>query len=147
MNLEQYRKVFTAGSLVLILIAAAPMLSLSVSFPMGTERFSELWVLGPNHMAGDYPFNIRVNESYSVFFGVGNHMGSSSYYLVYVKFRNQTQPLPNPTSREPSPMAPFYGFRAFVADGGTWEVPITFRILEVSLHDNSLRINRMSIND
>src|SRR3972149_9690848 len=95
MNLEDYRTVFAASSLALMLFVAVPTLGFIVPFPSGAERFSELWVLGPNHMAKDYPFNVRVNESYSVFVGGGNHLGVSSYYLVYVKFRNQTQPLPN----------------------------------------------------
>jgi len=147
MNLEEYRTVFAAGSLVTMLIVAAPTLGLIVPFPTGMERFSEFWVLGPNHMAEDYPFNVRVNESYSVFVGVGNHMGVSSYYLVYVKFRNQTQPLPNATASEPSPLPPLYEYQAFVADGGTWEAPLTFRILEVSRNDDYMLIDRLSIND
>ena len=147
MNLEDYRTVFAASSLVLMLIAAAPTLGLIVSFPSGGERFSEFWVLGPNHMAKDYPFNVRVNESYNVFVGVGNHMGVSSYYLVYVKFRNQTQSLPNATSSEPSPLAPLYEFRAFVRDGGAWEAHVTFSVSDVSLHGGSVSVNRVIIND
>ena len=147
MNLEEYRTVFAASSLVLMLIAASPTLGLIVPFPRGMERFSELWVLGPNHMAEDYPFNIGVNETYRVFVGVGNHMGSSLYYLVYVKFRNQTQPLPNATSSEPSPLAPLSEFRAFVVDGGTWEAPLNFSVLEASHIGDSMFVGRLSIND
>ena len=147
MNLEDYRTVFVSVSLVLILIAASPTLGLVIPFPRGGERFSELWVLGPNHMAEDYPFNIGVNETYRVFVGVGNHMGVSSYYLVNVKFRNQTQPLPNATASEPSQLAPLYEYRAFVVDGGTWETPLTFRVLEASRVDDSLLIGRLSIDD
>jgi len=149
MNLEEYRTVFAAGSLVLILIAAAPTLGLIVPFPRGTERFSELWVLGPNHMAEDYPFNIIFNETYRVSVGVGNHMGSSSYYLVYVKFRNQTQPLPDAVTSEPSPLAPLFEYRFFVADGdgGTWETPLTFGILKVSHYNKSVSVGRILIND
>jgi hypothetical protein len=130
-----------------MLIAAAPTLGLIVQFPSGGKKLSELWILGPNHMAEDYPFNVRVNESYSVFVGVGNHMGVSSYYLVYVKFRNQTQSLPNDTSSEPSPLAPLYEFRAFVKDGGTWETRVAFGFPDVSFYGNSVSVNRVIIND
>jgi len=148
MNLEEYRTVFAAGSLVIMLIVATPTLGLIVPFPRGIERFSEFWVLDPNHMAEDYPFNVRVNESYSVFVGVGNHLGSSSYYSVYVKFRNQTQPLPNATASEPSPLPPLYEFRALVVDGGTWEAPLTFSVLNpFSRNDDSAFVGRLSIND
>jgi len=147
MNLEEYRTVLATGSLVLVLIAAAPTLSLIIPFPSGMERFSEFWILGPNRMAEDYPFNIRVNESYSVFVGVGNHMGVSSYYLVNVKFRNQTQPLPNATSSEPSPLPPLFEFRVLVIDDGIWKAPLTFRVLEASRNNDYMFVDRLSIND
>jgi len=147
MNLEEFRMVFATGSLVLMLIVAAPTLSLIVPFSSGSEHFSEFWVLGPNHMAEGYPFNVRVNESNSVFVGVGNHLGSSAYYLVYVKFRNQTQPLPSATVSEPSPLPTLYEYQVFVADGGTWEAPLTFRVLEASRNDDCMLINLFSIND
>jgi len=147
MNLEDYRTVFVSGSLVLMLIAASPTLGLIIPFPRGGERFSEFWVLGPGHMAEDYPFNIGVNETYHIFVGVGNHMGSSSYYVVYVKFRNQTQPLPNATASVPSPLAPLYENRFFVVDGGTWEAPLSFKVLEASRNDDSMLVGRLSIDD
>jgi hypothetical protein len=147
MNLEDYRRVFIIGSLVLMLIAASPTLGLVVQLPSRGGRFSEFWVLDPNHMAEDYPFEVRANESYSVFVGVENHIGTSAYYLIYVKVRNQTQALPNAISSEPSPLAPLFEFRAFVADGGTWEVPITFGVLGVSRYDDSVYVSRVSIND
>jgi uncharacterized membrane protein len=129
-----------------MLIAAAPTLNMIIAFPEASERFSELWVLGPNHMAEDYPFNVEVNETYSVSVGVDNHLGGSAYYLVYVKFRNQTQPLPNATASEYGPLAPLYEFRTFVVDGKTWEAPLTFSVLEVSRNDDSVFADRLSIN-
>jgi len=147
MNLEEYRTVFAVTSLALVLVAAAPTLSMVVPFPRGGERFSELWVLGPNHMAEDYPFNVRVGEQHSVFVGVGNHMGSSAYYTVYVKLRNQTQPLPNATESTPSPLPPLYEFGAFVVDGESWEAPLTFTLSEASRFENSCLVGRVMIND
>jgi len=138
---------FAVGTLGLTLMAVFPTLSLIVPFPRGGERFSELWILGPNHMVEDYTFNVRVGERHQVFVGVGNHMGSSSYYVLYVKLRNQTQPLPNATESTPSPLPPLYEFRAFVVDGETWEAPLTFTLSEVSRLDDSCFVSRMSIND
>ena len=147
MNLEEYRTVFVTGSLVLMLIGAAPTLSLIVAFPERSEHFSELWLLGPNHVAEDYPFNVGVNETYSVFIGIGNHMGGSAYYLVNVKLRNQTQPLPNATVSKASPLVPLHVFRAFVIDGGTWEKSLRFSFLEASRNGDDLFVYRLSIND
>jgi len=146
-NLEDYRTVFAVTSLALVLVAAAPTLSMVVAFPRSTERFSELWVLGPNHMAEDYPFNVRVGEEYRVFVGVGNHMGCSSYYMVYVKFRNQSQPLPDASNSTPSPLPPLYEFRFLIMDGGSWEAPLTFTFLEVTRWEDSCLVRRISIND
>ncbi len=147
MNLEGYRTVFATGSLVLILIAAAPTLGLIVPFPGGSERFSELWLLGPTHMAEDYPFNVAIGESKQIFVGVGNHMGRSAYYVVYVKVRNQTQAAPNSTISAPSPLAPLYEFRTVVADGETWEVPVAFSFLEASRFEDYFAVKKISIND
>jgi len=146
-NLEDYRTLFAVATLVLILVAAFPTLSLVVAFPRGGERFSELWVLGPNHMAEGYPFNVRVGEEYRIFVGVGNHLGSSSYYMVCVKFRNQSQPLPDVSNSLPSPLAPLFEFRFFIVDGESWEAPLTFAFLEVSGLEDSCLVRRMMIND
>ena len=147
MNLEEYRTVFATGSSVLILIAAAPTLSLIVPFLGGSERFSELWLLDSNHMAEDYPFNVHTGESYNVFLGVGNHLGYSAYYLVYAKFRNQTQPLPDVSNSKPSSLPQLYEFQFFVADGETWESPLTFAFQNVSLQGDSMFVGGVTIND
>ena len=147
MNLEDHRTLFAATTLGLVLIAALPTVSMVVSIPSGAERFSELWVLGPTHMAEGYPFNVRVGEQYRLFVGVGNHLGCSAYYVVYVKFRNQTQPLPAALNAVPSPLPPLYEFRAFVVDGGTWEAQLTFIFLNVSRLGDSSFVGEMSIND
>jgi len=147
MNFQDYRTVFQVGSLVFVLLAASPALSLVVSFPRGGESFSELWLLGPNHMAEDYPFNVQAGESYSLFLGVGNHLGHSAYYLVCAKFRNQTQPLPNASSSEPSSLSSIYEFQFFLADGDVWETPVTFEILGASVQGDSLVVESVSVND
>jgi len=146
MSLEDYRTLFFAGSLVVVLIAAAPTLGLVVPFARSGEGFSELWLLGPNHMAEDYPFAIAVNEDYRVFLGVGNHMGCSEYYTVYVKFRNQTEPLPSMSDSEPSPLPPVYEFRFFVVDGEAWESLLTFELLDVSVEGDSAVVASIAMN-
>ena len=147
MNLEDYRKVFACCSLVLILIIVAPTLGLIVPFPRDRQRFSELWVLGPNHMAADYSLNVAINEKQNISIGVGNHLGCSVYYVVYVKLRNQTQAAPNITTFTPSPLVPLYEFRFVVADGETWETPVVFSFLEGSVSGDLFNVTKISIND
>jgi len=146
MNLEDYRTVFAVSGLILILVASAPTLSLVLPLS-GGECFSELWILGPNHMAEDYPFNVVNNTVYNVFLGIGNHMGSSAYYMIYVKFRNQSEPLPNATAGTPSPLSPLYECRVFLQDGKTWETPLTFSFSEVSFFNNQSFVESLVIND
>jgi len=147
MKFQDYSTLFKAASLACVLLAASPALSLVVSFPKGGESFSELWLLGPNHMAGDYPFNVHTGEGYSVFLGVSNHLGQSAHYLVYIKLRNQTQSLPNAGSSEASPLPSLYEFQFFLEDGHVWETPVTFKILGASIQGNIMVVESVSVND
>lgn len=147
MNLKEYNVVFAVGSLILILFSTVPTLNLFVSFPDGKAKFSEFWVLGPNHVMEDYPFNVQVNQTYRVFVGVRNHMGSTMHYMIYVKLRNQTQPLPDALNSMPSSLPPLYEYHAYVANEGNWEAPLAFSILDASRADNSTVVSAISIND
>lgn len=146
MHIEEYKTLFFAGSLILMLVVMIPTFSLVIRIPSGSERFSELWLLGPEHRAENYPFNVSVNEQYHLFVGVGNHLGSSSYYRVYVKFHNQTQQLPNSTTSEPSPLPPIHEFRFILSDGEAWETPLTFNIENVLFQQNFSLVQNISIN-
>lgn len=148
MNLEDYRTLFMSVVLVSVLVAAFPGLSVVVPFSRSGERFSELWLLGPERMAEGYPFDVLIGEMQGpVFLGVRNHMGSSQYYMAYVKFRNQTQPLPNATVCEPSPLPSLYEFRFFLADGRVWEKPLSFTIEDAQLEGDSVLVDYISINN
>jgi hypothetical protein len=146
LTFQDYRSIFVVGSLSLMLLAASPALSLFIALPRSGEHFSELWLLGPDHMAEDYPFNVKIGESYKVYLGLANHMGEAKYYAVYLKFRNQTQPLPNATSSMPSPLLAFSELRALATEGETWEKPIVLSILQASSSGNSSSIDRLEIN-
>jgi hypothetical protein len=145
LKLENYKIVFAVVGLIGVLLCASPTLGLFLHLPEG-ERFSELWVLGPNHMAEDYPFNVRVKENYLVYVGVGNHMGSSAYYVVYVKFRNQFESLPNATTETPSPLVPLYEYRVFLEDGESWEAPLWFSFSGVSSFQNVSLVEVLVLN-
>ena len=144
MDLKDYRNLFAVCSLVLSFFAITPTLDLFVSFNV-EERFSELSILGPTHMAKDYPFDVRVNSEESLFVTVGNHMGESIYYMVYVKFRNQTQSFPSDAM--PSSLAPLYEFRVFLLDGEKWDGIVRFKFLEVLQVGDVVRVRKMLINN
>jgi hypothetical protein len=85
--------------------------------------------------------------NYLVYVGVGNHMGSSTYYVVYVKFRNQTEPLPNATAGTPSPLSPLFEYRVFLEEGESWEAPLMFSFSGVSFFENRCLVESCIMND
>jgi len=145
-KVEEYRGLYVTGSLVLMLIVAVPTFSLFIRIPDGSEEFSELWLLGPTLKAEGYPFNVQVNESYLVYVGVGNRLGRSAYYRVYVKLRNQTQPLPVASNSSASMLSPLYEFDVFVRDDEVWEKPLDFAVLEVSTANDSMLLSSLQVN-
>ena len=145
MTLEDYRFLFFAATLVLALVAASPALSLVVPFGNGLEPLSEIWLLGPSHMLEDLPSEIRANSSYGIFVGVDNQMGAMSYYRIDVKLRNSTQPLPDKLTGEPSPLRPLHEFWFFVADGDTWEVPMSFAFHNLSFQNDVAFVGSITI--
>jgi hypothetical protein len=147
MNLNNYRTVFIGASLALILAATFPSLSIMIPLNGSGEHFSELWLLGPDHMAKDYPFNVTIGDEKQIFLGVGNHMGHSVYYVIYVKLRNQAENAPNSTTSTPSSLAPLYEYHAVIPDGETWEAPLTFSLLEGSHIETFFDVTKISIND
>jgi len=140
MKLDEVRIIFLVAGLTLTLIAASPALSL-ISLPRSEESFSELWLLGPEHKAENYPFNVSNMTQHRIYVGVGNQLGYAAYYNVSVKFRNQTQQLPNSTTSEPSPLPTLYEFCFVLLDGNMWEAPLIFAI-----EGNSSLIQNISIN-
>lgn len=145
MHLDNYKIIFIAVGLIGILLFSWPTIGLLVKPPLG-EVFSELYILGPNHSFDDVPFNITAGVTYSVFLGVGNHLGSSSYYTTFVKFGNETEPLPNVTPGIPSPLPALYEYDFFINNGGNWETPFTFKINDVSFSADKSSLNNITIN-
>jgi hypothetical protein len=146
MKLEGYKLVFVAVGLIGVLLIASPALGSFIRLP-GGEQFSELYLLGPGQMAENYPSNVMTGLNYSVYIGVSNHLGSSAYYVLYVKFGNQTDQLPNSTTGTPSPLAPLYEYRFSVQDGGTWESPLTFSVTDAYVLGNQSMIKTLTVND
>jgi hypothetical protein len=125
MNLQQHRVILLVATAILALLVASPALQRLLVLPQ-TDFFTELWILGPDRKAENYPFNITSNVNYNVFLGLGNHLGRAAYYQIQVKFRNQTQPAADSFNRTSSTLPPLYGINVFVADKETWELPLTF---------------------
>ena len=146
MKLGDYKLIFIAVAVIGILLIASPAIAGAIQPPAG-ERFSELYLLGPNQMAENYPSNIAVGQNYSVYVNVGNHLGSSAYYVLYVKLGNETDPLPNATSATPSSLAPLYEYRFSIADSITWASPVNFTVTSATISNSNSQINTLKINN
>jgi hypothetical protein len=125
MNMRNYAVPFFVIVAILALLVASPVLSRVLVFPR-TEFFTELYVLGSNGMAEDYPYNISRVQNYSITLGLGNQLGYAAYYLVEVKFRNESQSAPDSFNFTPSTLPSLFNITAFVADQASWQLPLTF---------------------
>ena len=146
MKLEGYKHIFVAVGLIVVLLIATPAIAGAIRPPAG-ERFSELYLLGPNRLAENYPSNIAVGQNYSVYVGVGNQLGSSAYYVLYVKFGNQTDQLPNANLGVPSSLQPLYEYRFSIPDGQNLVSPFVFSVSDASISSNQSIIKQLTINN
>jgi uncharacterized membrane protein len=73
MKLGDYKLIFVAVGLIGVLLIASPAIAGAIRLP-GGEQFSELYLLGPNQMAQNYPYNIAVGQNYSVYVNVANQL-------------------------------------------------------------------------
>lgn len=144
-SLGSFKIVYTVSCLALGLMIIGPTLTVVLHMPKG-EAFSELWVLGPGHTAEDYPFNVKANEVYRVYLGIGNHRRGLQYYVVGVKFRNQTELSPNTMTGTPSPTPVLHSYHVFLQDGNRWEVPLIFSFSNVTFSENQSSIGSLILN-
>ena len=125
LNLTQYKALFIVVTAVLALLVASPALQRVLVYPQ-TDFFTGLSLLGPGHMAENYPYNITNGEKYTVFLGINNQLGACAYYQIEVKFRNETQSAPNSLNFTASSLPSLYNVTAFVADKESLEIPVNF---------------------
>jgi hypothetical protein len=144
-KLEETRTLIMVATLMVALVVASPALGIIVPFGGVSEQFSELWLLGPGHMAEGYPFNVGEGEGYSVFVGVGNHMNGSEYYMVKVKLGNGSEVLPDIDGGVPSSLSPVYEYRFFVGDGEVWESAVAFGFEDVAVEDDVLSVGELVV--
>ena len=145
MKLGDYKLIFIAVGLIGVLLIATPALA-EVIGVLGGEQFSELYLLDPDHMAENYPYNIEVGQDYSVNVGVGNNLGSLAYYVLYVKLANQTDQMPNDVLGTPSSLQPLYEYRFSIKDNMNWERLLTFSVSNAFISGNNSQIKILQIN-
>jgi uncharacterized membrane protein len=146
MKLGDYKLIFIVAAIIGSLLIASPAIAGVIRLPE-VEQFSELYLLGPERMAQNYPSNIAIGENYSVYVNVGNHLGSSTYYVLYLKLANATDQLSNSTLGIPSPLVPLYEYRLSIPDNTNWQNPLQFSVSKATIKGNNSQINILTIND
>ncbi len=146
MKLESYKLIFVAVGLIGVLLIATPAIAGAIPRLPGGAQFSDLYLLGPNQVAGNYPSNIVVGQNYSIYVGVGNQLGTSAYYVLYLKLGNETDSLPNNALGTPSSLPPLYEYRFSIQNGLNWESLLTFSVSNASITGNNSQINTLQIN-
>ena len=146
MNFGEAKLFYTLSCIGLALIILLPLFTSVISLP-SEEPFSNLWLLGVNHMIEQYPFRVAESEPQKVYLGVDNHLSELAYYVVYVKLRNEAEALPNNAAGLPSALVPVLEYRFFLADNETWEKEVTFSIEGVSFQRDVCRVSRILIDD
>jgi hypothetical protein len=122
MGLQQYKVLLLVVTAVSALFIASPAIQQILVIPQ-TEYLTELSLMGPYHNA-TYPSNFAVDENYQLYLNVEIHLDSCSYYIMQMKFRNQTQSAPDSFNHTSSDQPSLGSISFFVADKGTLELPI-----------------------
>lgn len=145
MKFSDYKLIFCAVGLIGTLFIASPLFE-NYLIARNMEPYSELYMLGPQKMTENYPFNIDVGRDYLIYLGVQNQMGESQYYTLFVKFRNETDRLPNTLTNTPSSLPVLFEYKFVLQNGQNWEVPFNFSFSEVQISSNQSIVNILSIN-
>jgi uncharacterized membrane protein len=146
MKLQDYRLILIAVGLIGTILIASPELANVISVP-GGEQFSEFYLLGPNKMAENYPYNLVIGQNYTVYVETTNHLGSSTNYILYLKLKNQTDVFPDSNTVTPSSLPPLYEKRYSVEDGKSFESPITFSIESATFSQDKSIIKNLVIDN
>jgi uncharacterized membrane protein len=144
-QLDSYRKIFTSVGLIGIMLFASPTIVALIVPPSG-QQFSELYILGPSQTLDNIPTNVVSGVRYLVYLGVGNELGHSQYYKLYVKVGSQNDSIPNLEFRQPSNLPPLYEYNLFLQDGEKWQEPLTFEVQHITLINGISSIDKMIFN-
>lgn len=127
------------------MLFASPTIVALIVPPAG-QQFSELYILGPSQTLDNIPFNVVSGVRYLVYLGVGNELGYSQYYKLYVKVGSQNDSMPNLEFGHPSTLPPLYEYNLFMRDGEKWQTPLTFEAKSIAFDNGVSSISGMIFN-
>jgi uncharacterized membrane protein len=109
--------------IVALVIIGALLVNLVLT-PALTEKFSTIYYLDSEKQTENLPKTVVLgeNSTFSLWVGVENHNGTTIDYQVLVKYDDGKSPV------DPSPVEATESFEKTLADGKTWEFPVTVTI-------------------
>lgn len=147
MSLHQYKALILIVTAVSALLIASPVIQQFIAYSQ-TDYLTELSLFGPYHNA-TYPYNIVSDNAYQFYLDVTNHLGSSTYYVIEVKFRNQTQSSADSFNHSSSELPPLSQITFFAADKQTVELPFTvtfnYHLKNMQIEFSEITINGFPI--
>lgn len=131
----------TEDTTVLVAISLAAILVLStvaytVLSPKPVRYFFEIYPLGAEGIATNYPTEVAVGQPIKVWIGVSNHMGRVEYILVYVKVGANATAIPDDKTLTPSTATPYKQLEYFLMDNQTQTFPVTLSINKPGINYN-----------
>jgi hypothetical protein len=133
MNAVQYKAVLFVSTFAVALFVASPAIEQLMVLPQ-TESVSALALLGPQHIAADYPSAVKANQSYTVFLEARNQLGHAAYYMIQAKLQNKTRFDSNTQT------PPLYNATVFVDNQQIAEVSMRFSF-DYVLDENRSQVN------
>lgn len=111
-------------TIVVALVIIGALLVNLVITPVPKEKFSAIYYLDSEKQTENIPKTVILgeNSTFQLWVGVENHNDTTIDYSVLVKLDYGKYPL------DPSPAEPVESFEKTLADGETWEFPVTISI-------------------
>src|SRR5208283_518734 len=146
MALQQYKTLFLVVTLVLALFIASPAIQQLAVAPQ-TMSLTELSLFGP-YQNTTYPYNATIGQNYPLYINVANHLGTTAYYLIEVKFRNQTQSAPDSFNHTSSDLQSLGNIAFCVANNQALQLPVnvSFQYQLDSYVENQLDMQNIIVN-
>lgn len=123
MAIKKYKSLILVVTAVLALFTASPAIQRLTIVPQATG-ITELSIFG-SYDNTTYPFNVTAGQNYPFYLDVSNHLGSCAYYLIEVKFRNETQSAPGSFNQTSSSLPSLGNISFCVANNQTLDLPVS----------------------
>ncbi|EMR74205.1 hypothetical protein MCGE09_00078 [Thaumarchaeota archaeon SCGC AB-539-E09] len=151
MNIKEYKFIFMVTAIGLIIGTSFTFFYMVFPYPVTSDKFFVLSVLGNNSTASDYyPHdnpNIGINDTLNWNIYVQNYMQEAKYVLIKIKIVNSSDKYPDSLTCTPSTGFELMNVTTILSPEQYSIIPFTWRILNYSSYDDFNVIHRVEICD